>query len=158
MAAGVAVVAMALGLVGTVVPLVPGLPLIWLAALGYGLSEGFGPAGIVAMVVISGLLIAGVAIKYGLAHRSSRASGAPPGTVIFATALGFVGFFVIPVVGFIAGAVAGVLLAERIRLREWGAAWSSTKGVLRAFGIGTLIEVGAGIAMIATWAAWWGLG
>ena len=34
--------AMVVGILGTVVPLLPGLPIVWAAALVYGVVEGFG--------------------------------------------------------------------------------------------------------------------
>jgi uncharacterized protein len=155
MAAAVAVVVMAIGLVGSVVPFIPGLPLIWIAAFGYGVAEGFDRAGVVAMIAITAVMIVGIAIKYALAHSSARKSGAPFTTIAFAAVLGFVGFFVIPVIGFIVGAVLGVLVAERRRLSDWGPAWRSTRAVIVAFGLGTLLEMGAGILMILCWVAWW---
>jgi uncharacterized protein len=157
MAATFAAIVMAIGLVGSVVPFVPGLPLIWIGAFGYGLAEDFGRIGVVAMTLITGLMVGGIAVKYALAQRSARRSGAPFTTLMFAAVLGFIGFFVIPVIGFIIGGVLGVLLGERMRLRDWGPAWSSTKAVILAFGVGALLEIGAGILMILCWVAWWWL-
>jgi uncharacterized protein len=148
---------MAVGLVGTIVPMIPGLPLIWAAAFSYGAIEGFDTDGIIAIAVISFFLVVGVVSKYVLAHRRATGSGAPGRTIASGALLGFVGFFVIPVVGFFAGAALGVLLAERRRLHDWTRAWDSLKGVAVAFGIGVLIEMAAGAAMIAGWALWvWG--
>jgi uncharacterized protein len=156
-AAAVAVVVMAIGLVGTVIPFVPGLPLIWIAAFGYGLAEGFHRVGVIVMGLITLLMVVGIALKYALAHSSARKSGAPFTTILFAGVLGFIGFFVIPVIGFIIGAVVGILIAERARLGEWGRAWTSTRSVIVAFGIGTLLEMAAGVLMISCWIAWWAL-
>jgi uncharacterized protein len=145
---------MAAGLVGTILPAVPGLPLIWGGALGYGIVEDFGTKGVAAMTLITLFLVIGVAGKYVLAHRRARDSGAPKRSIVAGGMLGFVGFFVIPVVGFFLGAALGVLLAERRRVGDWSAAWVSTKGVITAFGIGVLLEMAAGVAMIAAWVVW----
>jgi uncharacterized protein YqgC (DUF456 family) len=145
---------MAAGLAGAIVPAVPGLPLIWAGALGYGIVEEFGPEGVAAMTVITLLLLLGAASKYVLAHRRARAAGAPRGSIVTGALFGFVGFFVIPVVGFFVGAPLGVLLAERRRVGDWGAAWASTRGVIAAFGIGVLLEMAAGVGMIAAWVMW----
>jgi uncharacterized protein YqgC (DUF456 family) len=145
---------MAAGLVGTILPAVPGLPLIWAGALGYGLSEDFGTEGVAAMTLITLFLVVGVVGKYVLAHRRARGSGAPKRSIIAGGVLGFIGFFVIPIVGFFIGAALGVLLAERRRVGNWSAAWMSTRGVIAAFGIGVLLEMAAGVAMIAAWLVW----
>lgn len=157
---GLVVVAavMAIGLLGTVVPLLPGLALIWLAAVGYGLAAGFGVAGRVALAVMTVLLAAGTAAKYVLPHRYGAARGASRAALMSGAALAVVGFFVVPVVGLPLGAVLGVLLAEHHRTEDWPRAWRSTKAVVVGFGIGALAEMGAGVAMIGCWAVWTALG
>ncbi|MDQ4094918.1 MAG: DUF456 domain-containing protein, partial [Actinomycetota bacterium] len=105
-------VVMAVGLAGIIVPFVPGLPLIWGAALAYGLVEGFGTPGIVAMIVVTAFLIAGMTAKIVVPQRRASAGGAPRSTLLAGGALGVIGFFVIPLVGLPVGAAAGVLLAE----------------------------------------------
>jgi uncharacterized protein len=153
LAAGVALV-MAIGLVGTVVPVLPGLILIWGAALAYGLAGTFGGPGTIAMTAITLLLLAGTAAKYVLAHRRARVTGAPTSTIAAGALGGIIGFFAIPVVGFVVVGVLGILFAERRRLNAWERAWASTRHILAGFGIGVLVEVGAGLAMIGCWVIW----
>jgi uncharacterized protein YqgC (DUF456 family) len=145
---------MAVGLIGTVFPFVPGLPLIWAAALVYGLVEGFTAAGWIAFVLITTAMGGGIAAKFILPQRRATAAGAPSSTLAVAGILGIIGFFVVPIVGLPLGAVAGVLLAEYVRTREFDAAWQSTKKVLVGIGLGALIEMVAGIVMIACWVVW----
>ena len=49
------------------------------------------------------------------------------------------------------GGVGAVFLAELARLRDVGTAWRSTWAVLRAVGIGMLIELAAAVLMLGTW-------
>ena len=153
---GVALVALVMvaGLLGTFVPLVPGLPLIWAAGLVYGLAAGFSLAGWIALALMTILLVAGLVAKLTLPGRRATAEGAPKSTLVFAALLGVVGFFIIPIVGLPVGAVLGVLLAERRRTGDWKRARRSTREVAIGFGIGTLVELAAGATMIACWAAW----
>ena len=58
---GLVALAMAVGVAGTVVPLVPGLGLVWLAALAYGLVDGFGVVGSIVFVTISAMAVVGFA-------------------------------------------------------------------------------------------------
>ncbi len=147
-------IVMVAGLLGTVVPFVPGLPLIWGAGLAYGLIAGFDTAGLIAMIAMTVLLAAGMTAKFVLPHRRASAGGVPQSTLIVAALAGVVGFFVIPVVGFPLAAVAGILVAEYRRTGDWSIARRSTKDAVVGFGIGALVEAGAGLAMIACWAAW----
>ena len=146
--------AMAVGLIGTLLPLVPGLPIVWAAALVYGLAEGFDGAGAVAFTLITLLAVTGIIAGLVLPHRRVAAKGAPASTVAAGVTLGIIGFFVIPVVGLVVGAVGGVLLAERSRTGDWAIAWATTKDLLVGFGIGVAVEFAAGLAMILCWVTW----
>lgn len=143
---------MLVGLAGTIIPVLPGLLLIWGAALGAWLIAGPGTVGWVSLVVISLLGILGTAAKLALPARSGRAGGVPTSTLVAGLAAAVVGFFVIPVVGFLLGGVAGLWLAEAARLGDQQAAGRSTASILRGYGIGIAIEIGAGVAMVAVFA------
>lgn len=147
---------MAVGLAGTIVPFVPGLVLIWVAALVFGVIDGFGAAGVIAFAVISVLLVVGTAAQFVMAHRSGAAGGAARSTLVLAGLAGVVGFFVVPVVGFFVAAVLAVLVLEQRRLGSWDAAWRVTWAVIRGFGIGVLIELACGTLMVLSWAGWAG--
>ena len=153
---GVALVAvvMAVGLIGTVVPVLPGLLLIWAAALVYGLADGFGAAGGVAFTLISLLLVAGMSAGYVLPKRAGERSGASKSSMRLGLVGAIIGFFVIPVIGLPIGGALGVLLGEYQRLQSWPAAWTATRSVLGGFGMAVLAEFTAGVAMVGIWVVW----
>ncbi len=145
---------MVVGLCGVVIPVLPGLALIWITAAVYGFVVGFGTTGLAAMVLLSGLLVAsvikGVVIPRRRAVRSGASGWAQVGGVVGAIA----GFFLIPVVGIIVGALAGVLAVELAIKGTLAEAWAATTGMAKGFGISALIDVALGLAMIAVWSAW----
>jgi uncharacterized protein YqgC (DUF456 family) len=147
-------IAMAVGILGTIFPFVPGLPIVWGAALVYGLVEGFGAIAWVCFATITVLFAGGMAAGVLLPKRRLDAAGAPRSTMAAGLALGIIGFFVVPVVGLPLGAALGVWLAERSRLGDSSAAWASTRSLLIGFGTGALAQLGAGFAMAFTWALW----
>jgi uncharacterized protein len=147
-------VAMVVGLLGTILPLVPGLPLIWGGGLAYGLLQGFTPVGWVAFAAMSLILLGALVAKIVVPKRRAGASGAPTSSVVAGAVAGLIGFFAVPVVGLPLGAVVGVLLAERRRTGDWAAARKTTKEVVIGFGIGAVVEFGAGVAMFGCWVAW----
>lgn len=146
--------AMVAGLVGTALPLIPGLPVVWAAALVYGLAGGFGATGAIAFTIISLLAIVGVVAGLVLPHQRVAAGGAPRSTVLAGVVGAIVGFFVIPVIGLPIGGVTGIMLAEYARTSDRAAAWNSTKDMVVGFGLGILAELAAGVAMVFVWAAW----
>lgn len=146
-------VVMAVGLVGTVLPVLPGLVLIWAAALTYGLTAGFDVTW-VPFAVISVLLVVGYVASFALPGQRGVKAGAPFSTLALGAVGAVVGFFVIPVVGIVVGGVGATYLAELGRTGDQATAWRSTKAVLIGFGLSALAELTAGIAMVITWVVW----
>ncbi len=145
---------MAVGVAGTVVPFVPGLGLVMAAAVGYGLAEGFGDVGLLAMVVIVMLALAGTAAGVVLPSRAAGHTGASRGSLAIGAVGAVIGFFALPVVGLPLGGAAGIYLAERLRSGDGAAAWRSTRATLTGFGLAALAQLAAGIAMVLTWVGW----
>lgn len=142
-------VVIAVGVVGIVVPVLPGSLLVLGAILAWAAEIGTGRAWIVFAVATS-FLVFGTIVKYAVPGRRLKASGVPNTTLLLGALGGVVGFFVIPVVGVIAGFVGGIYLAERRRLGR-AAAWPATKAALRAVGLSILIEMTAAVLAAATW-------
>lgn len=138
------------GLVGVVVPVLPGLVLILGAVLVWSL-ERQDAIGWAVLAVVAVAFAVGQVVKYLLPGRRLRDAGVPSSTMLAAVGLGIVGFFVIPVVGVFVGFVLGVYLAERMRLGSHAAAWPSTTQALRAAGWSVLIELATGLLMAVTW-------
>ena len=145
---------MAVGLAGVILPFFPGLPIIWGAALFYGFLTEFGGLGWTAMGVITVLAAIGIAASLILPERAGAASGASRSTRLFAGVTGVIGFFVIPVIGFPIGACLGVLLAQYRETADPGEAMRATVAVLKGFGAGLIVELGAALAMVLVWVAW----
>ena len=145
----VVAVAIAVGLVGVVVPLLPGTLLVAVAVVVWALDTGGRTAWSVTMVALA-LLLVGALLKYLVPGRRLGEAGVPRRTLWTGAALGIVGFFVIPVVGLVLGFVLGVHLAERARVGGL-AAGPSTVAALRAVGLSIAIEVLAGLLAAAAW-------
>ena len=147
-------IAMAVGLVGTVVPVLPGLVLVWGAALAYGIADGFGAAGTAAFVVITALGAAGVAAGVVLPRRAAGAAGAARTSLWLGGLVAIVGFFVVPVVGVPLGGALGIFVGEQLRTRDAGVAWQATWATLKSFGLAALVQLGAGVVMVLAWVGW----
>jgi uncharacterized protein YqgC (DUF456 family) len=144
--------AIAVGLAGILVPLLPGTLLIWLAVGVWALAEGTRTAWVV-LGVVTLLLGAGILVKYLWPVKRMRAADVSGKTLAVGGVLGVVGFFVIPVVGLVVGFVGGVYLAEFAQRRDQRRAWAATvhavKGVLLSVGV----ELLAGLLATAVWIA-----
>ena len=144
-------VVMVVGLLGVIVPLLPGTALILAAGIAWAVvvvEEGTTRWLVVG--VMTALLVAGLVLKYALPGR--RLAGRLPRRTLMSGAVGAVlGLFLLPPLGLLLGGVLGVYLAESSSGRDSGQAWRSTLQVLKAVGLGVLAELTAGVLMVGTW-------
>lgn len=141
--------AIAVGIVGVIVPVLPGTLLVLAAIVVWGVQVGTA-TGWVVVAVAAALLVGGTVVKYLVPGRRLKASGVPNRTLAVGALLAFVGFFVVPVVGMFIGFVLGVYLAERARVGG-PQAWPSTVAALKAVGASILIELVAAFLTAVTW-------
>ena len=145
-------VAIFVGIVGIVVPILPGA-LLSLAAILVWAILVHSATGWIVFAITGALIGASQVVKYVVPERRLREAGVPRRSMLVGVLLGIVGFFVIPVVGMFVGFPIGVYLSEVQRQRTHAAAWTSTKHALRQTGVSILIElIGTSLAA-AVWLA-----
>jgi uncharacterized protein len=142
-------VVIAVGLVGILVPVLPGSVLVLAAVLVWA-SETGGPTAWVVFGVAAAVLVGGGVVKYLVPNRRLKDAGIPAATQWIGAGVGVVGFFVVPVVGLFLGFVLGIYLAEYHRLGRT-AAWPSTRHALKAVGFSILIELAAAVLATGVW-------
>ena len=131
--------AILVGCLGIIVPVLPGSILIAIAVLVWAIVIG-GPMAWIVFAIVAVFVAGGMSSSLVLTGRKLKAMAVPNKSVLLAGVLGVVGFFVIPVVGLPIGFIAGLYLAEYLRLSDAKAAWNSSWESLKAIGIGTAIE------------------
>ena len=143
-------VAIVVGLLGIVIPVLPGSILIGLSVLVWAIAIGT-PAAWWVFAACAALLVAGATITWFLTAHRTRAAGVPGRSLVIAGVAGIVGFFVLPVIGLLVFFPLGLYAAEYLRLREPTAAWASAKVALKATGLGMLSELGLALAAAGVW-------
>lgn len=147
----IVLLAMLVGTVGIVVPVLPGLFVVWGATLVWAFERQDGPGWFVLGLATVAYAV-GLVAQYLLPGRRMRSAGVEGWIVAVALAVAVVGFFVVPVVGAPVGFVVAVYLLERVKHREHGAAWRATTQAMRAVALNVGIELATAFAIIATWA------
>lgn len=137
------------GLVGIVVPILPGSILILGAVLVWSADQGARSAWLV-FALVTTLLMVGAIVKYVVPGRGLRTAGVPNRTILLGGLLGIIGFFVVPVVGLVLGFVLGVYLSELQRVGH-DRAWPSTVAAVKAAGLSILVELAAALAAAGVW-------
>jgi len=139
------------GVVGVVVPLLPGTLLVGAAVLVWAVDVGTATGWVYAAGALA-LLAAGVVVKYAVPGKRLKGAGVPTSTLVLGGVFAVIGFFVIPVIGAFIGFVLGVYVAEVRRLGS-GRAWPATRSALAAVGLSVLIELVAAILAAVVWLA-----
>jgi uncharacterized protein YqgC (DUF456 family) len=141
---------MFVGLIGVVVPMLPGLPLVWTAVFIWAcVSQN--TTGWVVLGIATAMALAGVLLQYLVPGQRMAKAEVSASSAAVGAALGIAGFFVLPIVGAFLGFAVGVYVAERVRLGSHAAAWRSTDQVLKAIALSVGIEFLAGLAIATTW-------
>ena len=134
--AGIFLVVAALG---TVLPVLPGSPVAFVALIAWGWVLGstasWAAAGIGALFALIGFSAGAL-----LTGRRLKKERIPKRSVLVAVAASIIGMFVIPVVGLFVGFALGLFLSEYVRGGDVRAAMNSSGQALKAMGIGMLAE------------------
>lgn len=144
--------AIAIGLVGVIVPLLPGTLLVY-AAIAVWAAVEHNLVSWVVLGVVTAVLGASLLVKYLWPARRMRAAEVGRGTLAAGAVLGIIGFFVVPVIGLLFGFVLGVYLAELARRRDQRRAWAATVHALKAAALSVGVELAGGLIATAVWAA-----
>ena len=134
-------VLMVAGLVGVLLPVLPGVPLSWLGLFIYAIGTGFERISIATVVVFFILTVLTLALDFVAPMLGAKKYRASKFGVIGAF-LGFtVGIFVLGFWGIILGPFVGALLGELIARRKPTQAFGSALGAFIGFVAGTLFKI-----------------
>lgn len=147
-------VIMMVGLLGLIVPIFPGIVVIWLAVLGYGVVTGFGTLGWVIFALITLIMLTGTTIDNVLMNARAHQEGASCLTLVVGMVAGVLGTIFFPPFGGLIAAPLVVFLIEFLRLRDLDKAFASLRGMAIGMGASYVVRLMLGLAMIGLWLVW----
>lgn len=145
---------MAVGLIGLLFYIIPGLTIIWLAVLAYGIVTGFNWYSGILFGVITLLMIGGNLVDNLIMGDQARKSGASWPAILVALVAGVAGTFILPPFGGILFAAVGILIFEWIRKKDFKEGLKSTGGILKGCGLAVVLRFMIGVLMIGLWGLW----
>jgi uncharacterized protein YqgC (DUF456 family) len=150
--------ALLVGLFGLIVPVFPGLTVMWLGTLVYALIQN--SAGNMTgwkwflFGLITVLMLAGNVVDNIIIARKMRDKYVPWSSIFWAFAIGIVAsLFFTPLIGLVA-APTGLFLAEMSRLKNRVAAFDSTKAYMIGWGWAFGARFLIGLVMVGFWIIW----
>ena len=140
----------AIGLVGIIVPILPG-GLLVIGAIGvWGYVEGTTTSW-VTFGVAATLFVVSEIVKYTWPVQRMRRAEVRTSVLVVGGLAGIVGFFVIPVIGLLIGFVLGVYLAELATRRDPTRAWASTVHALKGVALSVGVELTGALLATIVW-------
>jgi uncharacterized protein YqgC (DUF456 family) len=146
------------GLVGSLVPIFPGLVVMWLATLVYAIVQTVNQNMMwyewVLFAIITLLMIAGSVVDNIIIAQRVREKNVPWGSILLGYLAGIVASILFtPLIGILA-APAGLFGAEYLRLRDPRVAFDSTRAWMTGWGITASVRFVLGLVMIGLWMIW----
>jgi uncharacterized protein YqgC (DUF456 family) len=152
------ILGMGIGLFGLVIPFFPGIIVIWLSILGYGLLHGFTLWSGILFGVITLLMLSSTVVDNVLMSVNARQQGTSWWALALGTVALLVGSLLWTPLGGLALCFAAVFLVELARLRgDWRRALGSVKGMAIGCGWTAVVRFGIGLLMIGLWVIWYTL-
>ena len=139
---------MLVGLIGTVLPVIPGTILIFAGALIYALVEGFQAVGWPTVIVLGVLTVVATTADLWASSIGAKLGGASGWSILIGLVVGLAGLVVFSLPGAIIGAVLGVLLTEIARVGDWRLALKAGSGWVFGWLLSTVVQLGIGLIMV----------
>ncbi|MFN2135314.1 MAG: DUF456 domain-containing protein [Candidatus Promineifilaceae bacterium] len=146
---GVAVAFMLVGIAGIIVPILPGMLLVWLSLLAYAWYTDFA----IISPWVFGLLTILAAVT-GLANvwlplLGAKKTGAAKRALVLGFVGGIIGTFVMPLIGTVIGYALGIIIGEYLKHQDLRTAVRASVGGVAGWGISAIVELlGASIILI----------
>ena len=142
---------MATGLLGTIIPILPGIILMWATGLTWTIMDGGGWMRWLLFTFMTILTIIATLASVKIPAKKISQLETPRGTLIVASLFGMAGFFVIPVLGLPIGFILGIFLWNLIHSREFHRALQTTWQSAKSFGQVALIQLLCGLGIVGMW-------
>src|SRR5450759_5055638 len=139
------ILGMLVGLFSLLLVFVPGVIIIWLSILAYGLVTGFNWASGIIFGVITALMIFSTVIDNVIMGATTRQQGT--------SWLAFGAILLTLLVGLLLSFVA-LFLVELLRVKDWRKALASVGGMAKGCGFSVFVRIGIGLLMIGLWVLW----
>jgi uncharacterized protein len=148
----VAVTLVIVGMIGIVMPALPGHLLVFAGLVVAAWADGFERVGAVTLVIIGLVAAASYAIDFAAAAIGARRLGASKRAMAGAALGTLLGLF-LGLPGLIVGPFVGAVVGELTTNRDWKQAGRAGVAAWIGFAIGTAVKVGMAFAMIGIFLA-----
>ena len=152
-----AYIVIGIGVLGAILPVLPGPILIWLGALLWAWADHFERIGWPTLTVLALLAIVSGGSEIWMSALGARKGGASWQGLLAGIALGIVGFILFSLPGGVIGVALGILGVETWRAGGLKPALKSSGGFLLGYILSASVQVSLSLIMVAIF-AWQAMG
>jgi len=145
---------MVVGWLSLLIVIVPGLVIMWVGALGYGIATGFGTTGWIIFAIMTVLMIVGSLIDNFLMGASARQKGASWWSLGAAWVGAIIGTIILPPIGGLIFALLALFTVEYFRLKDTKQAFDSSTSLATGCGWAVGVRLAIGFVMLILWVLW----
>jgi len=143
---------MVAGLISLLSVIIPGLTIIWISALIYGLLTGFTTVPIILFILITVLMLIGnVVDQFMMGTKAKNASWL---SIFLSTGAAFIFSILFPPFGGLIAALIVLMGVEIIRVKDWRKAARSSREMAIGCVSAIAVRFGIGLLMIGIWILW----
>lgn len=145
---GVVFIFLLVGLIGTIIPILPGSLLMWLTVLIYAFVDRFQTVSAGSVWIISLIFVVTGTADYWMSYLGAKKGGASRRAQLFGFVGAIAGTFLLPLLGTIIGYVVGLLLGEYQQQGDWDKALKVSVGGLAGWGVATAVQFIGGLFIL----------
>ena len=145
---------MLIGWLSLFIVIVPGLVIMWVGGLVYGITTGFDTGAWIIFGIMTVLMIAGSVIDNVLMGASARQKGVSWWSLGAAWVGALIGTLLLPPIGGLIFALLALFLVEYYRLKNPRQAFESTTSLATGCGWSVVVRLAIGFIMGILWILW----
>jgi uncharacterized protein YqgC (DUF456 family) len=145
---------MLIGWLSLFIVIIPGLVIMWVGGLAYGLASGFDTTGWIIFAIMTVLMLVGSLIDNVLMGASARQKGASWWSLGAAWLGAIIGTIVLPPIGGLIFALLAIFIAEYFRLKDTKQAFQSSTSLATGCGWSVVVRLVLGFIMGVLWILW----
>ena len=151
---GVVIALIIVGMIGTIIPAIPGTLIVWASVLLYALGDGFTELGWGAFALITLIALVTGTADFWLPLLGAKSTGASRKAMILGPVGALLGAIIgtLIVIGTLPGALIGyalgLFLGQYWETPDWQKATKATLGGLAGYGLSAIIQFGGGLIIL----------
>lgn len=142
-----------IGLIGCIVPLLPGPPIVWLGMVYYAWQTDWTKVGPFSLAILLVLALVGSSANTWMSWLGARKGGASGWATVASIAGGLIGLVFFSLPGLIIGSVASIAAVEYYRHGDWNKVFKASSGYVVGYLLAMLVEIAVCLLMIGIFVA-----